>query len=351
VEAANKNLSQHNLSKGRIYYYLRSHLPRDHEKLLSLVTESRKKTGDHRVTLAGMIALSSICIRDCTYCAFRASRSSEERFRLTRSEILESADRARKAGIKWLILKSGDDPGLGHNMVAELVKELKRTMGFSISLSMGERDPEVYKKWYESGATHYWLRQETCDPHLYRRIKPSMFWVDRTKAINSLAKIGYSLGGGILVGLPNQSYEGLTEDVLTFLDRGLMASVIEPYLPPPETAGYDLIQKPENLIAEPDIGTMEKLVAITRVLRPDILITLSNAHIEKYFELDKGRLLESGANSMVLDFTPSHLSGFESGTPFTGKPVSGKGDIEQVKRNLENLGYEPTFDPPPQHSD
>jgi len=334
------------MNKSEIYYYLRSRIPRDHETVLARVDELRSSAGLDRVNISGLLTLSSYCIRDCIYCGHRAGYERAGGFRLSRSQIIESAEKASKAGIKFFILKSGYDPGFGADAVAELVRDLKNRFGLFITLAMGEQERASFDKWKRAGADAYWIRHETCDPHLYRRIKPSMYWVDRIRSIEALKQAGFPIGTGILIGMPNQSFESVVEDLLLFSDPAIFAVSIEPYNPPPDSPGYELVQRPENLILEPDPPTMEKLMAITRIFRNDILISLTNAHQELYRTLGKKDFFRAGANSIVLDFTPAEYSGFESLAPFSGIPISERGGLDAIRQSLADMGLKADFDPP-----
>lgn len=332
------------MNRGEIYYYLRSRNPKDHDELLSRVAARREEAGSNRVVGAGLITLSNICIRDCIYCGFRAGGPQGEKFRLAEKQISLAAETASAAGIKWLILKSGDDPELPPDQVAKLVRELSDKFGFTITLALGERDPSVYALWREAGASSYWLRHETCDPHLYRRIRPSMYWVDRVRSMEAIKQSGRALGTGIMLGMPNQSYESLVDDVLIFIDPGIFAIVIEPFLPPPNSPGFELIQKPENLIVIPDQATMEKVVAVTRILRPDVKIPVTSAHVKVYNALESVSLFKAGVDSIIFDFTSPQSPDIKDTTPLSG--YRGHNDIPRIKAKLKEMGLDMVFDPP-----
>ncbi len=331
------------LSQGEVYYQLISRIPKDLDSLMERVAKQRSVSGDHTVKGFGLLTISSHCVRDCTYCGYRASRAGSGRFRLSRSEILRAAENAAGAGVKNLILKSGDDPGLPPSDLTELVAELRRKTGLHLCLSFGEREYEMYRKWRQAGAECYWLRHETCDPHLYRRIKPSMYWVDRVRNLEYIRKTGFSLATGIMVGMPNQSYESLLEDIVNLSDPGLANIVIEPYLPPPGSLGFELVQRPENLIIKPVLPVMQKVIAIMRLLSPELDITLDNAHVKQYDVIETGRLFRAGANALILDFTPPEHLDFESSAPFTGHPVSGESDVARVRESLAKQGFHLEF--------
>jgi biotin synthase len=330
------------MNKSEIYYYLRSHIPRDHEEVMTRVDAMRTEAGLDRVHAAGIITLSSFCVRDCIYCGFRADHPESRQFRLARSQIIAAAESAAQAGLECLILKSGVDPGFAPEALSELLRDLKARFGFELAVSMGERELAVYRRWREAGAEFYWLRHETCDPHLYRRIRPSMYWVDRMRGMEAVKEAGFQVGTGILIGMPNQSFESLVEDIMLFLDPAIKGIVIDPFLPPPDSPGYQLIQKPENMIVEPSLATMEKVIAITRLFKPWAIIPLTNAHVSIYNALETKSLFRAGANCIMFDFTPREVSTPDPITPMSGIPAA-PGVISHIKTRLAEHGLALSF--------
>lgn len=329
------------MTRGEIFMSLRSRAPRDLRTLLNKV-ESLGQTSSEVLGI-GLITVSSNCSRDCIYCGYRVSNASPDKFRLSRSEILGSAELARGSGIRSVILKAGEDPRLSPEAVSELVRTLS-SMGFSVSLSMGERTPGTLQRWRDAGASSYWLRQETCDPHLYRRIKPAMYWVDRMRSLEAIGRAGFSLGTGIMVGIPNQTWESLLEDLMLLAGMDVAQLVAEPFNPPPGSPGYELARKPENIIVPADVHTMEKVIALCRLLRPRARIALSRAHAEMFSALDSDRLFKAGANAIVLDFTPRPRQAFEGLAPFAGISGDDPGALEDVKARLEKMGLKLAFE-------
>lgn len=333
------------LNRGEVFYFLKSRKASDRADLLARVRALRDRSDRNRVRALGLIALSSNCIRDCIFCGFRADSPLENMFRLMRSEILAAAETAAAAGIRRLILRCGLDPAIGPDAVAELVRELVSSFGFEIDLSLSERDPASYQAWRQAGANGYWLFRDTCDPHIYRRLRPSMHWVERDRNFEAIRRGGYRLGTGILLGMPNQSFESLGEDLAFFADPGVEAAVIEPYLPPPDAPGYSLLQRPENLIVSTEPPVMEKAIAIARLLRPDLLIPLTNAHARAYGAPANDALFRAGANAVIFDFTPPEYAGLHVSAPLIGFPAEEGRALVEVERSLASQGYQLVREP------
>ncbi len=334
------------MNRGEIYYYLRSRIPRERDSLLSKVSSIRRAGSPNLVYCVGVITISSHCVRNCIYCSFRADRTSASKFRLSRNEIMEAAERTRAAGIKYIMLYSADDPTIKTEDVIQLTRDLKNNFDFDVTLSMGEKEAAVYNAWSDAGARSYCIRHETCDPHLYRRIRPSMFWVDRIRALDAVKASGLRLATGIMVGMPNQSFESLVEDIVLFQDDKVFGVVVEPYSPPVDSPGHSLAMRPENLIVNPDLATMEKVIAITRINRPDLIIPLTNTHLKLYDALSDKKLFTAGANAVLLEMTPSQYMPVASSHPCAGWPADEPGIIEKIGETLDKGGWTFTLESP-----
>src|SRR5664280_3795590 len=83
------------------------------------------------------------------------------------------------------------------------IKELS-SGELGVTLSLGEQDHEVYKRWYDAGAHRYLLRVESTNQKLYEKIHPNDSKHDfnnRLKCLKSLQDIGYQTGTGVMIGL------------------------------------------------------------------------------------------------------------------------------------------------------
>ena len=346
TEVNNSSAVFHLDNKGEIYYLLRSRIQKDHQNLMSRVGALQKSMSLNKIYTCGLITISNNCVRNCIHCGYRADRTEYGRFRLSRSEILAAADKAVQAGVNWIVLRCSDDPVLTTETIAEIVRELVTHKGLRITLSLGEKDISEFITLKNAGANSCWIRHETSDPHLYRRLRPSMYWVDRVRAIQDAAKSGLLIGTGTLVGMPNQGYESLVEDILLLNDPKFSAAIVEPYRPLPESPGHLMVIRPENHIVEPDKILMEKIFGITRLLRTDLLLPLTNAHVVNFGEPRYLDLILAGANSLIFDFTPSKHLKLCINTPFIGIPFKGKKQIKQIEGYLNDNDYNLSFDLP-----
>ena len=112
--------------------------------------------------------------------------------------------------------------------------------------------------------------------------------------VRDLKTLGYEVGSGCLVGLPNQSIESLADDILFFKEIGADMIGVGPFIPHPDTPLKDA-SKGSFFLAL-------KVMAITRILLKDINIPATTAmeSIQK-----DGRIiaLQSGANVVMPNVT------------------------------------------------
>ncbi|MDH7479890.1 MAG: radical SAM protein, partial [Syntrophomonadaceae bacterium] len=167
----------------------------------------REWVGD-AVHLRGIIEFSNFCRRSCAYCGINRHNRGLPRYRLTPEEVVETARRAAKLGFKTVVLQSGEDPFYTTELLAEVVREIKKAE-VAVTLSVGERPPEDYRAWREAGADRYLLKFETSDPRLYARLHPGCSLDQRLRCLHSLKELGYQAGSGNIVGLPGQSVDTL----------------------------------------------------------------------------------------------------------------------------------------------
>ncbi len=282
---------EHKLSKNEIVELLKS----DGGLLYKSADRTRKQYKDDFVHLRGLIEFSNICRCNCFYCGLRAENSLIDRYRLTENEILDCANIAIDAGYKTIVLQSGEDMFWDSNKICSLIKKIKQK-DVAITLSIGERSYEEYKKFKDIGADRFLLRIETTDKNLYKQLHPNMSFENRVQCLWNLKKLGYETGTGCLVGLPNQTIESLANDILFFKELDADMVGIGPLIPHPNTPLKD---------ANKDNFDMAlKVMATVRILMPDINIPATTA-MESIRENGRIIALNSGANVVMPNFTES----------------------------------------------
>jgi len=253
----------------------------------------------------GLIEFSNVCTKACLYCGIRRDRSIH-RFTMTKEEILECAMFAHHNRYGSIVLQSGerDDPAFV-DFVDDLVRSIKRESDdrLGITLSCGEQDEDTYRRWFESGAHRYLLRIETSDPVLYARLHPADHSHGRrTLCLKSIARAGFQVGTGVMIGLPFQTVESLAKDILFFRDIDADMIGMGPYAFHPDTPiAAEVENTPEDKKRRLDLAL--KMIAVTRLALKDVNIAASTA-LQALDPRGRELGLLAGANIVMPNITP-----------------------------------------------
>lgn len=291
IELINKAEKINELSKEEIILILQS--TEFDQELLNAADRARKKFVGDEVHLRGLIEFSNICKRNCLYCGLRASNKNVDRYRLQPDEIIELARKGVSYGYKTFVLQSGEDEFYTIDKIKYIVEKIKE-FDVAVTLSIGEKSFEEYKAYKESGADRFLIRIETTDKDLYEAMDPGMSHEERKRCLSDLKALGYEVGSGCLVGLPNQTIESLAEDILFFKEIGADMIGIGPFIPNGDTPLKD--EKGG------DLNLSLKVMAITRLLLKDINIPATTA-METLNPNGRIMALQSGANVVMPNVT------------------------------------------------
>ncbi|BCZ44251.1 [FeFe] hydrogenase H-cluster radical SAM maturase HydE [Clostridium gelidum] len=286
-----KAKTTHNLNKEEILELLQN--DDINEELFKAADETRQEYLGDYVHLRGLIEFTNICKRNCMYCGLRRDNKNLERYRLTEEEILDFTKKAVTYGYKTIVLQGGEDDYFTKERMTNIVKEIKK-LGVALTLSLGEKTYDEYKAFKEAGADRYLIRIETTDKKLYEDMDPNMSFEERLNCLNNLRNLGYEVGSGILVGLPNQTLELIARDILFFKEINADMIGIGPFIPNEDTPLKDA--------QGGDLTLALKVMALTRLLLPDINIPATTA-MESLTPNGRIIALQSGANVVMPNVT------------------------------------------------
>ncbi len=272
------------------------------DRLFLLADKVRHDSVGDAVHLRGLIEFSNICKRQCKYCGLRSENSDIDRYRLSPSDIIKYADNAAKMGYKTIVLQSGEDEYYSSDKICEIIRGIKK-LDVALTLSIGEKSFDEYKAFKKEGADRYLIRIETTDRELYKLMHPNMDIDNRFRCLEDIKTLGYEVGTGCLVGLPNQTIESLADDILYFKNIEADMVGIGPFIPHPQTPLKDCSH-----------GNFElslKVMALTRLLLPDINIPATTA-METLNPNGRILALQSGANVVMPNVTaPEYRAKYE----------------------------------------
>ena len=257
-----------------------------------------QETFGNRVYIRGLIEISNYCKNDCYYCGIRRSNKNAVRYRLSKEQILSCCKSGYALGFRTFVLQGGEDGYYTDELMCSIVREIRENYpDCAITLSLGERSCESYKKLYEAGADRYLLRHETADPEHYKKLHPpEMSYENRIKSLYELKEIGFQTGAGFMVGSPGQTAAHLARDLRFLCELQPQMCGIGPFIPHRDTPFGDK--------AAGTLRTTLFLLSVIRLLLPKVLLPATTA----LGTIDpKGRELGilHGANVVMPNLSPS----------------------------------------------
>jgi len=193
----------------------------DQEKIFARAKEVQELHVGNHVNLRGLIEFSNKCRKNCLYCGVRASNTRVDRYQISEDEVMKCVEHALKNNYGSVVLQSGEKTNPEFiDVIDNILKKIKEVSNgtLGVTLSCGEQSEETYQRWYNSGAHRYLLRIESSNLDIYNGIHPQdslHHFGNRLVALQKLRKIGYQVGSGVMIGLPNQSIEDLANDLFS----------------------------------------------------------------------------------------------------------------------------------------
>lgn len=288
-----------NLSDEDLLTLLEHMTPEIQDILFEYALKRKREYFGDSVYMRGLIEFTNYCKQHCLYCGIHAENRQVERYRLTKAQILSCCKEGYELGYRTFVMQGGEDPHFTDDLLVDIIKTIKSNYpDCALTLSIGERSLESYKALKEAGVDRYLLRHETASESLYAALHPGMSQENRINCLYTLKSLGYQVGAGFMVGLPNQTNEDLVKD-LRFLKKLQPAMVgIGPFIPQKDTT---LGQE-----ASGDVLKTLIMVALTRLLLPSALLPSTTA----LGTLDpKGRekALKAGANVVMPNLSPTEV--------------------------------------------
>lgn len=296
-ELINKLEQNHSLDINE-YEYLIEHRSEDAAELLAQKARKvREEIYGKDVYIRGLIEISNICKNNCLYCGINKNNKSCDRYRLSKEEILECADEGYSLGFRTFVMQGGEDPHFTDEIVCEIITKIKnRYPDCAITLSLGERSYESYKKLFDAGADRYLLRHETANKAHYEKLHPSEMSFDvRMQCLKNLKEIGFQTGCGFMVGSPFQTNKTLAEDLKFVEDFHPAMCGIGPFIPHNATVFKDYSAGDAELTCY--------LLSIIRLIHPEILLPSTTA-LGTILPNGREMGIKAGANVVMPNLSP-----------------------------------------------
>ena len=304
------------------------------EELRKTAEDVRNEIYGRKVFIRGLIEVSSYCKNDCLYCGIRCSNKKAERYRLSEDEILSCCKKGNELGFKTFVLQGGEDNFFTDDKLCRLISEIKsRYPDCAVTLSLGEKSKESYKKLFDAGADRYLLRHETADNEHYSKLHPeSLTLENRKKCLYNLKDIGFQVGAGFMVGSPYQSDDTIAKDLMFLKEFNPHMVGIGPFISHKDTPFKDC----EN-------GSVEKtlfLLSVIRLMLPNVLLPATTA-LGTLAENGREKGIMAGANVIMPNLSPKDTR--SKYNLYDNKLATGceaAENLEKLKKQIQITGCE-----------
>ena len=305
----------------------------ENELLRSLAEERRIENYGRDVYTRGLIEFTNYCRQNCFYCGIRAGNKACQRYRLRADDIMECCREGYSLGFRTFVLQGGEDPYFTDDILCAIISKIRKAYpDCAITLSLGEKSFDSYRRFFDCGADRYLLRHETADSAHFSRLHPgSQTLKTRIECLYALREIGYQVGCGFMVGSPYQTSGNLADDLLFIRELNPQMVGIGPFIPHADTPFRDHKSGSVELTLT--------LLSIIRLMLPGVLLPATTA----LATLDpKGREkgILAGANVVMPNLSP--VSVRKKYMLYDNKACTGEESAECkncLSRRMESIGY------------
>lgn len=337
-ELINKLAVEHSLTLAEYKLLVESYNEENARELAELAVAERKKYYSNTVYIRGLIEISNICKNNCLYCGIRRDNRDCERYRLNKEEILSCCEEGYELGFRTFVMQGGEDSFFTDEVLCDIISSIKEKYpDCAITLSLGERTYESYKRLYDAGADRYLLRHETADEEHYARLHPSsMSFRTRMNALEDLKKIGFQVGCGFMVNSPYQTSETIAKDLKFIEEFQPHMCGIGPFIPHKATPFADK--------EAGGVGFTCYLLSIIRLIRPNILLPATTA-LGSIEENGREKGILAGANVVMPNLSPyENRRKYELyNNKLFGSAESAQAILD-LKKRMNAIGYEVVVD-------
>ena len=198
---------------------------------------------------------------------------------------------------RTFVLQGGEDAYYTDDKMVNIIQRIKENYpDCALTLSIGEKSYESYKRFKEAGADRYLLRHETANEEHYGKLHPAnMSLANRKNCLYDLKKLGYQVGAGFMVGSPYQTEETLAEDLMFLKELKPEMVGIGPFIPHHDT-----------MFAQEAAGSVDLtlyLLSVIRILLPKVLLPATTA-LGTMDPRGREKGIQAGANVVMPNLSP-----------------------------------------------
>lgn len=294
----------------------------------------RREIFGNFIYIRGLIEISNFCKNNCLYCGIQCSNKTIARYRLTEDEILACCRTGYRLGFRTFVLQGGEDGYFTDEILCVLIEKIKKEFpDCAVTLSIGERSFESYKKLFEAGADRYLLRHETADREHYNFLHAGrMSFERRMECLENLKKIGFQTGCGFMVGSPGQTSDCLASDMEFISEFRPHMVGIGPF-----------VHHHDTIFAKEKNGSVDLtiyLLSLLRIMNPKLLLPATTA-LTAISENGRERGIKAGANVVMPNLSP--VKDRQKYALYDNKPATDAEAAEglaKLKAQMKKTGFE-----------
>ena len=335
----NKLKNEHSLTLDE-YRYLLEHRNRESMEIAAGYAKAfQNQYYGNQVYIRGLVEFTNYCRNNCLYCGIRRDNQNCQRYRLNKQEIVDCANEGYDMGFRTIVLQGGEDFAYSDDDICDIIRSIRSAHeDLVVTLSIGERSRESYRRYYDAGARRYLLRHETASPELYAKLHPAeLSWEHRMNCLKDLKEIGYQVGAGFMVESPGQTMRDLAMDL----------KFVEEFKPDMCGIGPFITHQDTPFANEPS-GTLETTLfclSLIRMIYPMVLLPATTA-LGTIHPRGREMGIMAGANVVMPNLSPASVR--KKYTLYDNKICTGEEAaecLECLKRRMESIRYRIVTDP------
>ncbi|MEL7563805.1 MAG: methylornithine synthase PylB [Dehalobacterium sp.] len=321
------------LSKKEILYLLGLKKSQEISRVFSLARKLWSKHFGNRIFMYGFVYFSTHCRNDCTFCLYRKSNQSLNRYRKSEGEILETACMLAESGVHLLDLTMGEDPEYlqqgqeGAEKLCSIIEQVKKHTGIPLMISPGIVPEKVLKEFKKLGVNWYALYQETHNRELYAKLRLHQDYDERYAAKETAHRLGMLIEEGILTGVGDSDLD-VTNSLLNMENLRAEQVRVMGFVPQKKT--------PMEKWTPPSRIRELLIIAVMRLMFPERLIPAS-LDVDGISGLKQR--LGAGANVVTSIIPPQ--AGLAGVSNSDLDIEDGNRTVKRVTETLEELGLRP----------
>ena len=335
----NKLKNEHSLTLDE-YRYLLEHRDRESMEIAAGYAKAfQNQYYGNQVYIRGLVEFTNYCRNNCLYCGIRRDNQNCQRYRLNKQEIVDCANDGYDMGFRTIVLQGGEDFAYSDDDICDIIRSIRSAHeDLVVTLSIGERSRESYRRYYDAGARRYLLRHETASPELYAKLHPAeLSWEHRMNCLKDLKEIGYQVGAGFMVESPGQTMRDLAMDL----------KFVEEFKPDMCGIGPFITHQDTPFSNEPS-GTLETTLfclSLIRMIYPMVLLPATTA-LGTIHPRGREMGIMAGANVVMPNLSPASVR--KKYALYDNKICTGEEAaecLECLKRRMERIRYQIVTDP------